>query len=120
MKKLFQILAFTTISSIVTYGQDETRDTYCEQFREEALHHIAAGNVVYKRFGLPTQLLSEEQRAFLRDNYEVEIKQMGCIIVPGEYCYNQEIEQFIERKFGKSIHQIIREVQNKFPIQNEK
>lgn len=118
MRKLFFILS-SVIISFAASAQEMDQDQNCMQYREEALQNIEQGLILYKKFGLPVNPLNSEQLDYLRQTYHLEVKQMGCVVMPGEFCYNKEIEAYIRKKFSRDVHELIEEAQNKFPYTSE-
>ncbi|MBX9448332.1 MAG: hypothetical protein KL787_00825 [Taibaiella sp.] len=106
----FSLIIVVAVSSFAREGYEE-RDDLCETFKKDAQSGISSGKIVFKRFGMPVDLLSEETRDYLIKKYNLHIRQMGCIIVPGEQCYNEEIDAYFVKAHGKHVYELIEEAQ---------
>lgn len=107
---VFSLIMIISFPSPAQEGKDE-RQNLCEAFKKEAQASIASGHIVFKRFGMPIHLLSEETRDYLIKKYNLHIRQMGCIIVPGEQCYNEEIDAYFVQTHQKHVYELIEEAQ---------
>lgn len=104
------LIIVIAVPSLAQQGKEE-RENLCEAFKKDAQSGISGGKIVFKRFGMPVDLLSEETRDYLIKKYNLHIRQMGCIIVPGEQCYNEEIDAYFVRTYGKPVYELIEEAQ---------
>lgn len=118
MKKIrFLTLAILLLTSLHAFTQSSPqradKDEACLKYKKEAEESIKSGTVIYKRFGMPVYLLSQKTLAYLHENYQLEIKQMGCLINPGDTCYNKEIDDYLLKKHGKRAYELIAEAEEK-------
>ena len=106
----FSLIIMVAVPSLAQEGR-EYRDNLCERFKKDAQSGISSGKIIFKRFGMPVDLLSDETRDYLIKKYNLHIRQMGCIVVPGEQCYNEEIDAYFVQACGKHVYELIEEAQ---------
>lgn len=113
MRRVLYFFGFIMVLSVSSFAQEEKQEgnNPCAKFKREAQSSIASGEIVYKRFGMPVALLSEDTRDYLIQKYSLHVRQMGCIIVPGEQCYNEEIDAYFVRVYHKHVYELIEEAQ---------
>lgn len=74
----------------------------------------------YYRFGLMAAgSNSQVERKVLKDVYNIELIQLGCVVSDSILCYNEMADKIIERKYGKDFWENVNLRVNSYKTSNE-
>lgn len=90
---------------MIEYSNGES----CEHAAARARKDTAGGKLVILTYGLPADMCSFRLwHSIMRERYGIEADHLGCVIEGWESCYNEIMENAIEKKYGTQIWQNVR------------
>ena len=84
------------------YSEIET----CEEMEKRFSTDLKNGEVKYFHFGIGTLI---GQNKILKDNYNIEVYSMGCLVQTEMECYNEKVNDYLEKNYDKSMSDIFNE-----------
>ncbi len=84
------------------YSEIET----CEEMEKRFSTDLKNGEVKYFHFGIGTLI---GQNKILKDNYNIEVYSMGCLVQTEMECYNENVNDYLKKKYDKSMSDIFNE-----------
>lgn len=106
MRRKFIILTLLLGTFQLGFTQDWELEETCEQAKERATKDFEAGKMSLTSYGL---IASEDYyfddfyRNYLKENYQVEYGNGGCIVWDALLCYEDTMLELIENKYGANF-----------------
>lgn len=100
---IFTFLAFR-LSATAQVSEDERHCIRQENLAQKDMYN---DEMKYYSFGITGghDKHSQALAQILMEQYHIEVRHEGCIMLPGYECYNNMVEQIAKRKYGDDFWQ---------------
>ena len=78
----------------------------CEGMERRFATDLKNGEIKYFHFGIGTLI---GQNKILKEKYNIEVYSMGCLVRKEMECYNEKVNNYLEKKYDTSISNIFKE-----------
>lgn len=97
---IFTVFLFNNNS----FAQISDRERACIKAENLAQKDMYNHEMKYYRFGLimPDEQMYAQDK-ILKDQYNIEVIQLGCVVSDSILCYNSQIEKIVKRKYGPNF-----------------